>query len=106
MPYPNTPLYRTLARQGRHLYDGNWWLHPSYRFNSAAFRPRGMGPDELTEACHAARRRFNSIPSLLRRFSDVRLYARSFWRILSYWGYARLFRREVYRKHGMRFGVK
>ena len=106
MPYPGTPLYRGLAEQGRLLYDGAWWLHPSYRFNSAAFVPRRMSPGELTEVCHAARTRFNSIPSLLRRFSDLRLNARSLWRTLSYWGYATLFRREVHKKHGLRFGLK
>ena len=39
MPYPGTPLYERLAAEGRLLYDGRWWLHPDYRFNSAAFRP-------------------------------------------------------------------
>ena len=40
MPYPNTPLYSKLEREGRLLYDGKWWLHPQYRFNDAAFVPR------------------------------------------------------------------
>ena len=43
MPYPNTPLYERLAREGRHLYDGQWWLHPKYRFNDASFVPTRMG---------------------------------------------------------------
>jgi hypothetical protein len=42
MPYPNTPLYTRLEREGRHLYDGQWWLHPRYRFNDAAFVPARM----------------------------------------------------------------
>ena len=67
MPYPGTPLYETLRAEGRLLYDGKWWLHPDYRFNYAAFRPKRMSPDELTEACFQARRRFNSVGSILRR---------------------------------------
>ena len=65
MPYPNTPLYERLAREGRHLYDGQWWLHPHYRFNDASFVPARMTPDELTAVCYEARKEFNRIPSLL-----------------------------------------
>lgn len=106
MPYPNTPLYRKLQEEGRLLYDGRWWLHPEYRFNQAAFVPRNMSPDRLTEACHIARQRFNSIPSLLYRFSDLKTNLRSLWRAAAYWRYTTLFRKEVYKKHNMRFGLK
>src|SRR5262249_18040255 len=71
MPYPNTPLYERLAREGRHLYDGRWWLHPRYRFNDASFVPARMTPDELTAVCYEARKEFNRIPSLLWRVSRV-----------------------------------
>jgi radical SAM superfamily enzyme YgiQ (UPF0313 family) len=106
MPYPNTPLYHNLQKQGRLLYDGKWWLHPQYRFNQAAFIPRNMTPDELTDLCHEARQRFNSIPSLLYRFSDLKTNMKSLWRAASYLRYALLFRHEVTRKHKMRFGLK
>ena len=106
MPYPGTPFYRELADQGRLLYEGRWWLHPEYRFNQAAFQPRNMSPDELTAACHDARVNFNSVPALLRRFSDLRTNLRSLWRAAAYWRYTTLFRKEVYKKHGMRFGLK
>jgi radical SAM superfamily enzyme YgiQ (UPF0313 family) len=106
MPYPNTPLYRKLEQEGRLLYDGKWWLHPEYRFNQAAFVPEKMTADELTEACHQARKKFNNIPSLLYRFSDIKTNLRTLWSIAAYWKYSTLFRREVYQKHGMRFGLK
>jgi radical SAM superfamily enzyme YgiQ (UPF0313 family) len=106
MPYPGTPLYKKLQSEGRLLYDGQWWLHPHYRFNQAAFAPRNMTPDQLTEACHLARKKFNSLPSLLYRFSDIKTNLRSFWRAAAYWRYTTLFRKEVYKKHGMRFGLK
>jgi radical SAM superfamily enzyme YgiQ (UPF0313 family) len=106
MPYPGTPLYRKLQDEGRLLYDGQWWLHPEYRFNQAAFVPRNMTPDQLTEACHQARQQFNSLPSLLYRFSDLKTNLRSLWRAAAYWRYTTLFRKEVYKKHGMRFGLK
>ena len=106
MPYPNTPLYGALTRQNRLLYGGKWWLHPEYRFNQAAFVPALMSPEELTEACHGARTRYNGVSSLIRRFSDWKTNLRSLSRAASFWKYSLLFRKEVYRKHGMRFGLK
>ena len=55
MPYPGTPLYNRLQAESRLLYGGKWWLHPEYRFNHAAFIPKNMTPDELTEACWECR---------------------------------------------------
>lgn len=106
MPYPNTPLYRKLEKQGRLLFDGKWWLHPEYRFNQAAYTPVGMSADKLTEACHEARKRFNTIPSLIYRFSDIKTNLKTLWSVAAYWRYTTLFRKEVYKKHGMRFGLK
>ena len=105
-PYPGTPLYQSLAEQGRLLYDGQWWLHPQYRFNHAAFVPAHMSPDALTQACHTARTRYNRLPALLRRFSDVQTNMRTLARSFNYWRYSLLFRKEVFAKHGLRFGLK
>jgi radical SAM superfamily enzyme YgiQ (UPF0313 family) len=106
MPYPNTPLYRKLEQEGRLLYDGKWWLHPEYRFNQAAFVPGRMTAEELTDACHEARSKYNSIPSLIYRFSDMKTNLRTLWSVAAYWKYTMLFRSEVYKKHGMRFGLR
>jgi radical SAM superfamily enzyme YgiQ (UPF0313 family) len=104
MPYPNTPLYDRLTREGRHLYDGKWWLHPEYRFNDASFVPVQMTPDQLTEVCYEARREFNRIPSLLWRFSDLKTNMRTLTRMRAFWRFTPVFRREVFKKHGMVFG--
>jgi len=106
MPYPNTPLYKKLEKEGRLLFDGKWWLHPEYRFNQAAFVPTNMSPEELTDACHVARVKFNTLFSLIYRFSDIRTNLKTIWRAASYWRYTTLFRKEVYKKHKMRFGLK
>jgi len=106
MPYPGTPLYHLLAEQKRLLYNGRWWLHPEYRFNQSAFLPARMKPDELTDACHDARARYNSVAALVHRFSDWQTNLRSLNRALSFWRYGLLFRKEVYKKHGMRFGLR
>ncbi len=106
MPYPGTELYRKLQMKNRLLYHGKWWLHPEYRFNSAAFVPAGMTADELTDTCHRARKKFNSVPSMLYRFSDIRSNLKLLSWTAMFWKYTTLFRKEVYRKHSMRFGLK
>jgi radical SAM superfamily enzyme YgiQ (UPF0313 family) len=103
--YPNTPLYRTLEAEGRLLYGGKWWLHPEYRFNYACFKPTQMSPDELTEACFRARARFNSVGSIVRRAFDLKTNMRSFYRLGLYLAYNPLFRKEVFKKQGMKFGL-
>jgi radical SAM superfamily enzyme YgiQ (UPF0313 family) len=105
MPYPGTPLYKTLAAEGRLLYDGKWWLHPQYRFNYAAFRPKSMSAEELTEACFYARSQFNSVGSIIRRAFDFKTNMRSLYRFGVYLRYNPIFRKEVFKKHGMRFGL-
>jgi radical SAM superfamily enzyme YgiQ (UPF0313 family) len=104
MPYPNTPLYDRLSREGRHLYDGKWWLHPQYRFNAASFVPKLMSPDRLTELCYEARKEFNTIPSMLWRFSDLKTNMRTIRRMRAFWQFTPVFRKEVFKKHGMLFG--
>lgn len=103
--YPNTPLYRKLEAERRLLYDGKWWLHPEYRFNHACFRPVRMSPEDLTEACFHARASFNSIPSVIRRAFDFKTNMRSPYRLGVYVTYNPIFRKEVFKKHGMKFGL-
>ena len=105
MPYPNTPLYAQLAREGRHLYDGKWWLHPHYRFNDASFVPARMTPDELTAACYEARGA-QPHPPLLWRFSDLKTNMRTLTRMATFWRFNPVFRQEVFKKHGMLFGLR
>lgn len=105
MPYPGTPLYHRLQDEGRLMYGGNWWLHPEYRFNYAAFRPNLMSAEDLTEMGFHCRATFNSVGSIIKRtFSRGNL--QSLYRLSTYLAYAPLFRKEVFKKHGMRFGLQ
>jgi len=65
-PFPGTPLYERLVQENRMLYEA-WWLDDRYSYNRIPFQPKGMGPEELQQGCLAARRRFYSWPSILRR---------------------------------------
>lgn len=68
-PFPGTPLYERLRKDGRLLYDA-WWLDPSYSYNKIPFRPALLEPDELQQLCIEARAKFYSIPGIIRRFAD------------------------------------
>jgi len=79
-PFPGTPLYHRLEREGRLLYDA-WWLDERYSYNRIPFRPAGMAPDELQRACLSARREFYAWPSILQRgFDEVNRSNGFMWR--------------------------
>jgi hypothetical protein len=105
VPYPNTPLYRRLAQEGRLLWDGKWWLHPEYRFNHATFVPRNMMPDELTAACWHCRHEWNRPRSIWKRLWDWQTHLHSPARLATYLGYNPLYAKEAYKKQGMLFGL-
>lgn len=105
VPYPSTPLYHRLQKEERLLWRGKWWLHENYRFNWATFMPKLMSPETLTECCFEARSRFNSMPNMIRRFFDIKTHMSSPTRMGVYWGYNPLFRKETFKKHGMKFGL-
>jgi radical SAM superfamily enzyme YgiQ (UPF0313 family) len=65
-PFPGTPLYERLAREGRLLMDP-WWLDDRYRYGQVPFQPARMSPDELAARCLEARRLFYGWPSIFRR---------------------------------------
>lgn len=106
MPYPNTPLYAKLQQENRLLYDGCWWLHEAYRFNYCSIVPKNMTPDELTEISFDCRRRFNSVGSIISRALEPRTNLRTPYRFMTYLLYNPLFRKEVFKKQGLRFGLE
>jgi len=68
-PFPGTPLYDRLKREGRLLYP-NWWLADTYSYNGVPFRPKSADPEAIARACVAARRDFYSLSSMFRRAVD------------------------------------
>jgi radical SAM superfamily enzyme YgiQ (UPF0313 family) len=76
IPFPGTPLYERLRRQGRLLRE-KWWLDPDCRVGDVVFRPRKLEPAQLEELCLQARRDFYSFGSIFERLLDHRANARS-----------------------------
>lgn len=106
MPYPNTPLYDKMEQEGRLLYNKKWWLHENYRFNYSSIIPKNMTADELTEVSFDCRRRFNNWSSIIRRAMEPHTNLRTPYRFLTYLIYNPLFKKEVFKKQGMKFGLK
>ena len=65
-PFPGTPLYERLKQEKRLRFDA-WWLDPAYRYNDLPFFPRHLNPEEVTQGCINARRRFYGWPGILKR---------------------------------------
>jgi radical SAM superfamily enzyme YgiQ (UPF0313 family) len=68
-PFPGTPLYARLEREGRLLHE-RWWLDDRYRYNDLPFRPVDMAPDDVRRSCIGARKRFYSWKSMVKRAFD------------------------------------
>ena len=104
MPYPGTPLYDRLQKEKRLLWNDKWWLHPDYRFNQAAFVPKNMTPDELTEVIWECRDEWNRPWSIFKRMWDFKTHMSSPSRLALYLAYNPLYAKESYKKQGMLFG--
>jgi radical SAM superfamily enzyme YgiQ (UPF0313 family) len=103
-PTPGAALLDRLARERRLIHD-RWWLDPTYRYGHATFHPKGMTAGELTEGCWNARRRFNTVGSILRRALDARTNLRSPQRLGIYLAANLVTRREIHAKQGRRLGA-
>jgi len=104
MPYPNTPLYSRLKQENRLYFDGKWWLHDDFRFNHAAIIPKHMSKEALTEIAFMCRKKFNSRLSILYRCLDFKTNMRSLYRLMIFFAYNPLFRKEVFKKQDMILG--
>lgn len=92
-PFPGTPLYDRLQKEGRLLFD-RWWLDPAYRYGMVPYTPEGMTADEVKEGCIAARREFYRLGSIWKRSLD-RVNAGSLYMGAKFFVINWLIRREV-----------
>lgn len=66
-PFPGTPLYDQLEREGRLRFPA-WWLDPGYRYNDVPFHPARLSHEGVRRGCLSARRRFYGRRAIGRRF--------------------------------------
>jgi radical SAM superfamily enzyme YgiQ (UPF0313 family) len=103
VPFPGTPLYRRLQASGLLLFD-RWWLEPSYRFGDIAFRPARLSPGELSATCLAFRKRFYSLPSLVKRGFDFRANSSDLLKFFLFWSQGLVGRRDIELRQGLPLG--
>jgi radical SAM superfamily enzyme YgiQ (UPF0313 family) len=102
-PFPGTPLYERLRREGRLLFD-RWWLDPGYRYGMVPFAPRGMTAEAVAAGCIAARRAFYGWRSILRRSLDGQVNTRGAFMASNFFVINYLMRREVTQREGYPLG--
>lgn len=70
VPFPATPLYDKIEKDGRLLYD-KWWLSETYRFGQLVFEPAGrFSASDIQQKCMKLRRDFYNIVSITKRAFD------------------------------------
>ena len=104
-PYPGTKLYLQMQAEGRLLFGGRWWTHPSYRFNDAVFTPKHMSPDELTRIGWDLRRNYSSSVNMGKRLLGYLGGGGRFLMLGAYLSYLLIFRQEIYSKQHLHLGV-
>ncbi|MCK6624403.1 MAG: B12-binding domain-containing radical SAM protein [Anaerolineae bacterium] len=102
-PMPGAKLYERLRAEGRLIYD-RWWLAPDYTYGEAAFHPRGMTAEELTEGCFHARKQFNAYSSIFKRALDFKTNCRDPYRLGLHLASNLVSRNEILRKQGRQLG--
>lgn len=103
-PFPGTPLYARLKREGR-LTDDPWWLNPEGRVGAVTFKPKKMSASELEEACLAARRKFYSFGSIAQRVCDFQVNAGSLMMLGVYLGLNIGHHFDIDLRHDLQFGA-
>ncbi|MEO8678343.1 MAG: radical SAM protein [Vicinamibacterales bacterium] len=102
-PFPGTPLYDRLEREGRLLYD-RWWLDPAYRYGMVPFAPRGLTAGLVEQRCVEARQRFYSFASIMRRSANFRVNSKNLFMWSHFFSINLLFRSEVLQRKGFPLG--
>jgi radical SAM superfamily enzyme YgiQ (UPF0313 family) len=104
VPFPGTPLYERLRREGR-LLTPEWWLDPNGRVGDVTFRPRKVSPEELEELCLDARRQFYGWGSIFERLRDRKANASSWLMLSVFLGLNLSAHYDIDLRHGLRLGA-
>lgn len=98
VPFPGTPLYRRLEREGRLLYD-KWWLADDYGFYMVPFQPAQMTAERLERGCVEARIAYYRWRSIWQRSLDPGNHTNPLIALAYYWINFQFQREVVLRNH-------
>jgi radical SAM superfamily enzyme YgiQ (UPF0313 family) len=102
-PMPGSKLFFRLNEENRLIYR-RWWLHPDYQYGHALFYPKKMTPEQLTEGCFRARKKFNTFSSIISRALNKKTHLKSFYNCKMYFLANIISKKEIYKKQDMRLG--
>ena len=102
-PFPGTPLYKRLEKEGRLLYD-RWWLDPGYRYGMVPFAPRGITAQEVKDRCIEARQGFYGFRSIFQRGLDFKVNSKNWFMWSHFFSINLLFRSEVLQRKDFPLG--
>ena len=83
-PFPGTPLYDRLKKDGRLRFD-KWWLDDKYRYDMIPYVPLAVSSSLVEETCLKLRKRFYGLRSLLWRSLDFKANIKDFTSFSIYW---------------------
>jgi radical SAM superfamily enzyme YgiQ (UPF0313 family) len=66
LPMPGTKLHARLLREGK-IFQDQWWLDPAYTYGALTFKPATLTAGEISQLCRRSRKRFYTLPSILKR---------------------------------------
>ena len=101
-PFPATPLYEKLKKEGRMLYE-QWWLDENYHYNDIPFIPKNLEAEQITELCVESRREFYSVSSIIKRMFAKSNYSNGFM-LRNYLPINWMHRRDVSGRNGYPLG--
>jgi radical SAM superfamily enzyme YgiQ (UPF0313 family) len=102
-PMPGTPLYQRFESENRLLFD-RWWTNPDFYYGKTMFQPLNLSPQDLEDYCFNAKKRFNSLASILYRSTDCRANIFGITNSLYFFITNFTNRREVLKKQGKKLG--
>jgi radical SAM superfamily enzyme YgiQ (UPF0313 family) len=101
-PFPGTPLYERLEKQGRMLYDA-WWLDERYRYTQVPFQPLTLTPERVQLGCIHNRSKFYNWRNIWARGLDpVNRSSTLAW--FSYYWINAMFHQEVHARSNYPLG--
>lgn len=100
-PFPGTPLYRRLEKEGRLLYE-RWWLDDRYQYGQVPFRT-GLDPEWITNRCISLRKEFYGFGSTWQRMFS-RTNSGNLFMLRTYWFINLLLRKEASQRENYPLG--
>jgi radical SAM superfamily enzyme YgiQ (UPF0313 family) len=105
IPFPGTPIYDKLKKEGRLIYD-KWWLDSKYEFFDVPYRPKKFSPKELGKLCLDSRKQFYSIKSIIKRSTDFKANSSDIKMFMTFFSLNLLFRKEVNQRNNLPLGME